>query len=219
MAREYFKCFHSYFEKTKSLTDAEVGRLFRALLKFSATGEAPSLAGRESIAFDFIADEIVRDQDAYAQLCRQNAQNRAQRPSTTVNDRERNATEGYETDKVEGIRNKKEISPNGDTKKKGFQPPSLEEVKARCEALGYKVNPEAFIAHYQSVGWKVGKNPMKDWQAALAGWNARENPMFRSVKDDMPKRKKNPALTYSQRPPMSQEEFLKLCINLDSEEA
>lgn len=217
MAREYFKCFHSYFEKTKSLTDAEVGRLFRALLKFSATGEAPSLAGRESIAFDFIADEIVRDQEAYANLCRQNAQNRAQRPSTTVNDRERNATEGYETDKVEGIRNKKEISPNGDTKKKGFQPPSLEEVKARCEALGYKVNPEAFIAHYQSVGWKVGKNPMKDWQAALAGWNARENPMFRSVKDDVPKRKKTSAHFAMERDGIDKNAFDALVVDLENQ--
>lgn len=113
MAREYFKCFHSYFEKTKSLTDAEVGRLFRALMQYSASGEVPSLAGRESIAFDFIADEIRRDQDAYEQLCRQNAQNRVQRPTTTVNDRQRDATEHNEIDKVKGIRYK-DKSPNGD---------------------------------------------------------------------------------------------------------
>ena len=206
MAREYFKCFHSYFEKTKSLTDAEVGRLFRALMKFSATGEAPSLAGRESIAFDFIADEIVRDQEAYANLCRQNAENRAQRPSTTVNDRQRNATEGYETDKVKGKRNIKEISSKEDTKKStAFHAPTLEEVKARCEEMGYTLDPVAFISHYQSVGWKVGKNPMKDWKASLAGWQSRE-------KEYKPK-KQNAALKYEQKP-ISKSDFDALVVDL-----
>ena len=216
MAREYFKCFHSYFEKTKSLTDAEVGRLFRALLKFSATGEAPSLAGRESIAFDFIADEIVRDQDAYANLCRQNAQNRAQRPSTTVNDRQRDATEHNEIDKVEGIRNKelKEIPTNVGTKKSSaFVAPTVEEVEARCREMGYKrTSPIAFVSHYESVGWMVGKSKMRDWKAALAGWEAREQ-QFRSVARDEPKRKKNAALNYEPTP-INESDFNKLIVDL-----
>ena len=208
MAREYFKCFHSYFEKTKSLTDAEVGRLFRALLKFSATGEAPSLAGRESIAFDFMADEIVRDQEAYAQLCRQNAQNRAQRPSTTVNDRERNATEGYETDKVEGIRDKtiKEIPTNVGTKKSSaFQPPTLEEVKARCAEKGYTLDPVAFMSYYNANGWKVGRTKMVSWIDALAGWESREK-QYR-------KPKQNAALKYEQKP-ISKSDFDALVVDL-----
>lgn len=31
-----------------------------------------------------------------------------------------------------------------------------------------------FHAYYESNGWKVGKNPMKNWQAAAAGWLSRE---------------------------------------------
>ena len=182
MAREYFKCFHSYFEKTKSLTDAEVGRLFRALMKFSATGEAPSLAGRESIAFDFIADEIVRDQEAYANLCRQNAENRAQRPSTTVNDRQRNATEGYETDKVEGIRNKeiKEIPTKVGNKKKyarTFRPPTVDEVRAYCEQRHNNVDPEYFVAYYGSQNWiKANGEPVHDWKLTVITWEKGKAP-------------------------------------------
>lgn len=29
---------------------------------------------------------------------------------------------------------------------------------------------EKFLAHYESVGWKVGKNPMKDWRACVRTW-------------------------------------------------
>ena len=58
MAIEYFCCYHSYRKKCEKLTDQELGRLFRALLTYSETGERQELAGRESIAFDFIADDI-----------------------------------------------------------------------------------------------------------------------------------------------------------------
>ena len=34
------------------------------------------------------------------------------------------------------------------------------------------VNPELFINHYESNGWKVGKNPMKDWKAAVRTWES-----------------------------------------------
>lgn len=58
MAIDYFRCYHSYMRKCEKLTDQELGRLFRALLTYSSTGERQELAGRESIAFDFIADDI-----------------------------------------------------------------------------------------------------------------------------------------------------------------
>ena len=187
MAREYFKCFHSYREKTKNLTDAEIGRLFRALMQYSETGETPLLPGRESIAFDFIADEIRRDATAYDQLCKQNAQNRAQqmttvndrqRPSTTVNETPRKATEGDEIDKVEGIRTNKETLPIGSAKKAApaFHPPTVEEVKAYCLERNNKVDAVRFVDYYTANGWKVGKNPMKDWRAAVRTWERDDRP-------------------------------------------
>ncbi len=73
--REYFPCKHSYLRKCEKLTDQELGRLFRALMKYSATGERQELAGRESIAFDFIADDIDRASSAYLEKCEKNSQN------------------------------------------------------------------------------------------------------------------------------------------------
>ena len=61
MAIEYFCCYHSYRKKCEKLTDQELGRLFRSLMIYSETGERQDLAGRESIAFDFIADDIDRN--------------------------------------------------------------------------------------------------------------------------------------------------------------
>lgn len=47
-----------------------------------------------------------------------------------------------------------------------FVPPTLEEVTAYVEQRKSKVVPQAFIDFYESKGWMVGKNKMKDWKAA-----------------------------------------------------
>ena len=211
MAREYFKCFHSYKEKCKKLTDQELGRLFRALMTFSETGTAPDLTGRESIAFDFIADEIARDEAKYAETCRKNAENGAKGGKRTVangSEREREEAKSSEIDKVEGIRNKdiKEISSKEDTKKStAFHAPTLEQVKARCAEKGYTLDPEAFMAYYNANGWKVGRNKMVSWESALAGWQSRE-------KEYKPK-KQNAALKYEQKP-ISKSDFDSMVVDL-----
>lgn len=52
-----------------------------------------------------------------------------------------------------------------------FIKPTLEEVKAYILEKGYNVDPDRWINYYESNGWKVGKNPMKNWKAAIATWN------------------------------------------------
>lgn len=54
-----------------------------------------------------------------------------------------------------------------------FVPPSLTELQSFISEHGYNVNAETFINHYEAVGWRVGKNKMKDWKAAVRSWNSR----------------------------------------------
>lgn len=51
-----------------------------------------------------------------------------------------------------------------------FTPPSLDEVKDYCKERGNKVDAERWFDYYTSNGWKVGKNTMKDWKAAVRTW-------------------------------------------------
>ena len=59
-------------------------------------------------------------------------------------------------------------------KRKTFKPPTLDEVRAYCTERGNTVNPEQWFDHYTSNGWKVGKNTMKDWKAAVRTWERSE---------------------------------------------
>lgn len=72
-----------------------------------------------------------------------------------------------ETEKVKEKIVKKESSV------KHFVKPTLSEVKEYCESRHNGLDAEAFIAYYESVGWKVNTKPMRDWKAAVITWEKR----------------------------------------------
>lgn len=51
-----------------------------------------------------------------------------------------------------------------------FTPPTPEDVRGYCLENGYRVDADRFVAYYESNGWRVGRNPMKDWKAAVRNW-------------------------------------------------
>jgi uncharacterized protein YdaU (DUF1376 family) len=60
-------------------------------------------------------------------------------------------------------------------KKKGFSKPTITELE---DAFAGKVTDAGhqaglFLCHYESNGWRVGRNPMKSWQHAVTSWIAR----------------------------------------------
>lgn len=54
--------------------------------------------------------------------------------------------------------------------KKYTIPPTTEEVRAYCLERGNAVDVETFMNFYESKGWYIGKNKMKDWKAAVRTW-------------------------------------------------
>ena len=57
---------------------------------------------------------------------------------------------------------------------KRFTKPTLEEVQAYCQERSNNVDAHRWYNHYEAVGWKVGKNPMKDWKASVRTWERSE---------------------------------------------
>lgn len=69
------------------------------------------------------------------------------------------------------------ISNNKISKNKGrkvFIPPTVEEVQLYCKERSNKVDAENFIDYYTARGWKLGKETMKDWKAAVRTWERKE---------------------------------------------
>lgn len=68
------------------------------------------------------------------------------------------------------IDNKESIINNTKEKNTRFQKPTLEELQNYINEKGYHFTAQAFIDYYDSVGWKIGKNPMKNWKSACSTW-------------------------------------------------
>lgn len=64
------------------------------------------------------------------------------------------------------------LTPDVSQKKK-FSKPKIVDVQMYCYERKNTVDPHTFIDFYESNGWKVGKNPMKDWRAAVRTWEKR----------------------------------------------
>ena len=48
--------------------------------------------------------------------------------------------------------------------------PSLQDVIIYCQERQNNVDANKWFDYYTSNGWKVGKNPMKDWKACVRNW-------------------------------------------------
>ena len=85
--------------------------------------------------------------------------------------------------------NKRQNAPTGagartreGEKRTYFTPPTIEEVREYCRSRNNNVDPEQFYDFYESKGWMIGKNRMKDWKAAVRTWERDRNRASQSAK-------------------------------------
>jgi hypothetical protein len=55
-------------------------------------------------------------------------------------------------------------------KRPGFVKPSKNEIALYAAEMNYAINAEKFFNYYEANGWKVGRNKMNDWKAAVRNW-------------------------------------------------
>lgn len=179
----------------------EKGKLFEAILDYGEFGTIPEVDGTVGVAWDFIQQRIDRDtgryddkveQTKYAVAVREAKKKGIQLPPfekwrlLSEEDRERLLSDDNEryptttptttsTTTSTSTDNKESVADKPPTRHR-FSPPSVEDVRAYCTENGYCVDPDRFVDFYTSNGWRVGKNPMKDWKAAVRSWERKEKP-------------------------------------------
>lgn len=174
IARDNIILPHKIFKSMRNLSDAECGRLFRALLLYSmGKKQSINLQGREIGLFDVYTQDIDDDIAAYERKCATNRANGGQsgpvapsRPQSPHNNNNNNNNNSKDNNN----------DNQGSEGRVGtrFTPPTLDEVSAYASEKGYLgFEAERFVDFYASKGWMVGKNPMKDWRAAVRGWASR----------------------------------------------
>lgn len=86
MAREGFVVYHEILKWMDSYDDAERGRLFTAMLKYSMTGEDPELRGNERFLWPAIEAKIDESKKSYEKTCFKNKKNAEKRYDNVPDD-------------------------------------------------------------------------------------------------------------------------------------
>jgi hypothetical protein len=62
------------------------------------------------------------------------------------------------------------------TRRNRFVPPTAEEVRAYAKEIGFDIDAEKFVAHYNASGWKRGKQqtPITNWKGCVQTWRTNE---------------------------------------------
>jgi hypothetical protein len=72
------------------------------------------------------------------------------------------------------ITDKKRVNNKLFPQKKNFIKPSIEEIQAYIDEKKLHLDAGYFFDYYESKGWMIGRNKMKNWKAAASGWEIRE---------------------------------------------
>jgi len=145
----------SSYEKLATETGLSVMQVRTAIKKLQSTGEITSKSSNKNTVF------IVNNYDLYQGDNKQN--NKQNNKPITIEQQTDNIQITTTKESKEG---KKEKNNNI----KRFTPPTYEQVSTYCKERSNTVDAERFYDFYESKGWMVGKNKMKDWKAAVRNW-------------------------------------------------
>ena len=139
--------------------------------------------------YDMIAAQFAEDDAKYEDTCQKRAEagrnggrpkkaNETNSFSEKANETISFSKKAKKADKDKEKDKDKDLEKEKDKKEKvagapRFVKPTVEEVRDYCRERGNDVNPESFVDFYESKGWKVGSNPMKDWKACVRTWEQR----------------------------------------------
>lgn len=173
----YVKAYFDWIEQTAALSDAERGRLFIAILEYARSGLEPKLDGREGILFPVFRTTIDRDKKksaTYSENGKKNGKKQNEANESNLKQNEANDSELPNIrHKTQDTRHKTQDNTGDKARETRFTPPSIDDVRAYCEERGNAIDAQRFVDFYTSNGWKVGKNTMKDWKAAVRTWEKR----------------------------------------------
>lgn len=196
--KKSFVLYCDLIHTVKKLTDEQAGNLFKHILKYvnDENPEADNII--TEITFEPIKQQFKRDLIAWEQVKEKRAEagrasaearkllkdvEQNQQVLTSVESVEQNPTkstvnvnDNVNVNVNDNVIIKEEVkSDKPITHTSKFIIPTIDEIKEYCLERNNRVDATKFYNFYESKGWLIGKNKMKDWKAAVRNWEASDN--------------------------------------------
>lgn len=198
-AKKAFVLYKKYAKPISMMSDEQAGILLKSIFAYEDGNEIEIEDLAVSLLFQLIKEDLDDNNERYEEIRakRIEAGRKGGRPrkeseseSEEANGSEEKAKKanGFSEKQTEAkkavsvsvsvsdsiLKEKDNTSYYPKRKVENFIPPTVDEVKSYAQQMNYSgFNAESFVNFYQSKGWMVGKNKMKDWKAAVVGWQSR----------------------------------------------
>lgn len=167
--RDSIVFYRSFYEAIKELSPNVQAKVYNAIFEYSLNFNEVELSGLPKTIFTLIKPQLEANNKKF-----ENGKKGAEfgklggRPKPQNNPNETpNVNDNVEC-------RMSNVNENDIKGKLKFSPPSLLEVQNYIIEKKYGVNAHSFWNFYESKNWMVGKNKMKDYKKAIAGWESRE---------------------------------------------
>ena len=170
MERKSFTFFGSFCDALSRIKNKTARcDAYDAIIRYALNGTEPdldSMADAAALAF-IMAKPVLDSSRKKAEAGRIGGSSKTEANASNA---EANTKRDRDRDR-EGI-----LKESTKEKQPRFQAPTVDQVREYCRERKNNVDPQRFVSHYEAVGWKIGKNPMKDWKAAVRTWERNEEP-------------------------------------------
>ena len=187
MIRDSFVFYKSFYEAINNLEKEDQLEVYNAICEYSFSDNIPeTLTGVAKAMFILIKPNIDSANARYKASVENGKKGGRPRKNKNLGKPNNNLDETQQepksnlNDNVDDnvYDNKKE-----NNKRKNFIKPILVEVQKYCEERKNGIHAEKFVDYYDSIGWLVGKKPMKDWKACVRTWEKKEKEVKVSKSD------------------------------------
>lgn len=148
MRKAYFQYYETFENIVQKFNDVEEREFFRGvIIRYGLYGEEPQgLDEKMDLAF-MVVKEMIDDQIHRREVYAANRKAKA---------------------------DEKQAEEKPKTETKRYAKPTVEEIAAYCAERNNGIDAQNFFDFYESKGWKVGNQAMKDWKAAVRTWEQRK---------------------------------------------
>lgn len=164
-------------ELFKNLTPEQQGQILMGITMY------PNYNPENNPVWSFIKSQIDKEFESFNERCEKNStisKNYWNQTKASGTERIPNDTERHPKQELE---HKQEQEQELKEKNKKEKRPSLQEVIDYCDERNNGVDANKWYDYYTANGWKVGRNPMKDWKATVRTWERKQGKPAKSTNE------------------------------------
>ena len=172
--KKSFVLYCDIIHTIEQLTDEQAGHLFKHVLYYVNDLNPDTDNVITKIAFEPIKQQLKRDLVRYEKIRERNSLSARMRWDANACERMPNDAKNADNDN-DNDNDINIVLDEKPKKPKRFSKPPVDDVRKYMAELSMADMSQRFVDYYESNGWKVGKNPMKDWKAAVRTWKQQNN--------------------------------------------